>query len=100
MLRWRNRRTEPTGGRVLWDGTEVTALRGRKLRDWRRRCAMIFQQFNLVGRLDVMNNALMGRLAYAPAWQSLSKLSTREDTIIPMAALAHFALPGMAPHRA
>jgi phosphonate transport system ATP-binding protein len=62
LLRLLNRLTEPTGGRILWDGTEVTALRGRKLRDWRRRCAMIFQQFNLVGRLDVMNNALMGRL--------------------------------------
>src|SRR6266851_6392654 len=49
MLRLLNRLTEPTGGRVLWDGTEVTALHGRKLREWRRRCAMIFQQFNLVG---------------------------------------------------
>jgi phosphonate transport system ATP-binding protein len=66
LLRLLNRLTEPTGGRVVLDGTEVTALHGRKLRDWRRRCAMVFQQFNLVGRLDVMNNALMGRLAYAP----------------------------------
>jgi phosphonate transport system ATP-binding protein len=100
LLRLLNRLTEPTGGRVLWDGTEVTALRGRKLRDWRRRCAMIFQQFNLVGRLDVMNNALMGRLAYAPAWQSLSKLWSREDRIIAMAALDQFGLAGMAAQRA
>jgi phosphonate transport system ATP-binding protein len=74
LLRLLNRLTEPTTGRVLWDGIEVTPLHGRKLRDWRRRCAMIFQQFNLVGRLDVMNNVLMGRLAHAPAWQSLTKL--------------------------
>jgi phosphonate transport system ATP-binding protein len=100
LLRLLNRLTEPTSGRVLWDGTEVTALHGRKLRDWRRRCAMIFQQFNLVGRLDVMNNALMGRLAYAPAWQSLSKLWSREDRIIAMAALDQFGLAGMAAQRA
>jgi phosphonate transport system ATP-binding protein len=100
LLRLLNRLTEPTGGRVLWDGTEITALRGRKLRDWRRRCAMVFQQFNLVGRLDVMNNALMGRLAYAPAWQSLSKLWSREDRIIAMAALDQFGLAGIAAQRA
>jgi phosphonate transport system ATP-binding protein len=100
LLRLLNRLTEPTGGCVLWDGTEVTALHGRKLRDWRRRCAMIFQQFNLVGRLDVMNNALMGRLAYAPAWQSLSKLWSREDRIIAMAALDQFGLAEMAAQRA
>jgi phosphonate transport system ATP-binding protein len=100
LLRLLNRLTEPTGGRVWWDGTDVTALRGRKLRDWRRRCAMIFQQFNLVGRLDVMNNALMGRLAYARGWQSLSKLWSREDRIIAMAALDQFGLAGIAAQRA
>jgi phosphonate transport system ATP-binding protein len=61
---------------------------------------MIFQQFNLVGRLDVMNNTLMGRLAYAPAWQSLSKLWSREDRIIAMAALDQFGLAGIAAQRA
>ena len=100
MLRLLNRLTEPTGGRVLWHGTEVTALRGRKLRDWRRRCAMIFQQFTLVDRLDVMNNVLMGRLAYAPAWRSLSKLWSREDRILAMAALDQFGLSEIASQRA
>jgi phosphonate transport system ATP-binding protein len=77
LLRLVNRLSEPSNGRILWDGTDVSALHGWQLRDWRRRCAMIFQQFNLVGRLDVMNNVLMGRLAYAPAWQSLPKLWRR-----------------------
>jgi phosphonate transport system ATP-binding protein len=100
LLRLLNRLTEPSGGCVSWNGTEVTALRGRKLRDWRRRCAMIFQQFNLVGRLDVMNNVLMGRLAYAPAWQSLAKLWSREDRLIAMAALDQFGLAELAAQRA
>jgi phosphonate transport system ATP-binding protein len=57
---------------------------------------MIFQQFNLVGRLDVLNNVLMGRLADAPAWQSLPKLWSREDKIMAMAALDQFGLAGLA----
>jgi phosphonate transport system ATP-binding protein len=100
LLRLLNRLTEPTEGRISWNGTEVTCLRGRKLRDWRRRCAMIFQQFNLVGRLDVMNNVLMGRLAYAPAWQSLTKLWSREDRLIATAALDQFGLAELAAQRA
>jgi phosphonate transport system ATP-binding protein len=49
LLRMLNRLTDPTSGRILWDGIEVTALKGRRLREWRRRCAMIFQQFNPPG---------------------------------------------------
>ncbi len=63
MLRMINRLAEPTSGRILFDGLDVTALRGKELRQWRARSAMIFQQFNLVGRLDVLTNVLMGRLA-------------------------------------
>jgi phosphonate transport system ATP-binding protein len=100
LLRLLNRLIEPSGGRISWDGIDITALHGRKLRDWRRSCAMIFQQFNLVGRLDVLNNVLMGRLAYAPAWQSLPKLWSREDKIIAMAALHQFGLAGIAAQRA
>jgi len=48
LLRLINRLVEPTEGRILFEGMEVTALSGRRLRDWRTRCAMIFQQFNLV----------------------------------------------------
>jgi phosphonate transport system ATP-binding protein len=100
LLRLVNRLTEPSSGRIWRDGTEVTALHGRRLRDWRRRCAMVFQQFNLVSRLDVLNNVLMGRLAYAPAWQSLTKLWSREDRLIAMAALDQFGLAGLAAQRA
>lgn len=63
LLRLVNRLIEPSEGRILCGGTEVTALRGKALRQWRRDCAMIFQQFNLVDRLDVLTNVLVGRLA-------------------------------------
>ncbi|ASP21579.1 arginine ABC transporter ATP-binding protein [Antarctobacter heliothermus] len=63
MLRLINRLVDPTSGSISFDGVEITALRGRALRNWRRDCAMIFQQFNLVDRLDVLTNVLIGRLA-------------------------------------
>src|SRR6202035_1262459 len=53
-LRVINRLAEPTEGRILYDGIDVTSLRGRELRKWRARSAMVFQQFNLIGRLDVL----------------------------------------------
>ena len=62
LLRMLNRLSEPSDGRILFDGIDVSALTGAELRRWRARCAMIFQQFNLVGRLDVITNVLLGRL--------------------------------------
>ena len=62
LLRMINRLQDPSGGRIVVDGLDVTDLKGQALRDWRAYCAMIFQQFNLVGRLDVLTNVLMGRL--------------------------------------
>jgi phosphonate transport system ATP-binding protein len=100
LLRMLNRLTDPTSGRILWDGVEVTALKGGRLREWRRRCAMIFQQFNLVGRLDVLTNVLMGRLAHTPAWRSLPKLWSEVDRTMAMAALDQLGLAGFAAERA
>jgi phosphonate transport system ATP-binding protein len=64
LLRVINRLAEPTSGTIRWRGQDITALRGKKLLRWRARCAMIFQQFNLVPRLDVITNVLLGRIAY------------------------------------
>ena len=66
LLRLINRLVEPNAGRVVFDGLDITALHGRQLRQWRARAAMVFQQFNLIGRLDVLTNVLMGRLAAVP----------------------------------
>ncbi|MFO7856823.1 MAG: phosphonate ABC transporter ATP-binding protein [Paracoccaceae bacterium] len=62
LLRMINRLTDPSAGRIVVDGVDVSALRGAALRRWRRDCAMIFQQFNLVPRLDVVTNVMLGRL--------------------------------------
>ena len=100
LLRMLNRLTDPTAGRITWDGADVTALDGRALRDWRRRCAMIFQQFNLVGRLDVLDNVLMGRLTHTPLWRSSTKIWTRKDRAIALAALDQLDIAQLATQRA
>ena len=100
LLRMINRLGDPTEGRISWDDHDVTALRGTALRDWRRRCAMIFQQFNLVGRLDVLDNVLMGRLAHTSPWRSMAKLWSRDDRAIAMAALDQMGIAALAAQRA
>ncbi len=99
-LRMINRLTDPTSGRIAHGDADVTALKGRPLRDWRRRCAMIFQQFNLIGRLDVLDNVLMGRLTHTPGWRSAAKLWTRDDRALAMAALDQFDIAPLAAQRA
>jgi phosphonate transport system ATP-binding protein len=50
LLRMVNRLIEPTAGRLLFEGRDITALSGRALHAWRANAGMIFQQFNLVPR--------------------------------------------------
>src|SRR5246127_2955214 len=63
FLRLINRLVEPSSGSITFSGTECSRLKGREPRRWRLRCAMIFQQFNLTTRLDVLTNVLIGRVA-------------------------------------
>ncbi len=100
LLRTINRLVTPTEGRILFDGLDVTALRGKDLRQWRARSAMIFQQFNLVGRLDVLTNVLMGRLATMPTWRSLSQIWPEQDKALAMSALEQFDIASLAAQRA
>ena len=100
LLRMINRLAEPTSGRISFEGVDVTALRGRNLRQWRARSAMIFQQFNLVGRLDVLTNVLMGRLSDMPQWRSLTQMWPEEDRAMAMSALEQFDMASMAAQRA
>ncbi|MEN3027199.1 MAG: phosphonate ABC transporter ATP-binding protein [Chlorobiota bacterium] len=71
LLRCINRLTEPTTGRVLFDGQDVTHLQGRELRHFRQRIGMIFQQFNVVERRTVLENVLVGALGRVSVWRSL-----------------------------
>jgi phosphonate transport system ATP-binding protein len=97
LLRMVNRLTDPTDGHITWDGRDVSRLNGAALRQWRRRCAMIFQQFNLCPRLDVITNVLVGVVAERPLASSLMKFfpaADRARAILELDALdmAHAAL--------
>jgi len=97
LLRMINRLSEPDEGRILWEGREVSALQGAELRRWRRRCAMIFQQFNLCPRLDVITNVLVGVVAERPLAPTLMKMfpvADRARAVLELDALdmAHAAL--------
>lgn len=77
LLRCINRLTNPTAGRVLVHGEDVTHANGAALRRLRRRVGMVFQQFNLVGRLSVFENVLAGRLSFNRGLVSLPLSAAR-----------------------
>jgi len=70
LVRCINRLVEPTSGEILFRGQDLVRLSGRELRAARRRIGMIFQEYNLVERLSVIENVLCGRLGYVPIWRA------------------------------
>ena len=79
LLRCINRLVEPDSGKVYLDGIEITSLDKTKLREARRNMGMIFQEFNLVERLTVLQNILTGRLGYIGFWRSLLRKFPKRD---------------------
>jgi len=79
FVRCVNRLTEPTSGTLYLDGTDLTALDSGGLREARRDIGMIFQEYNLVERLTVMENVLTGRLGYVSAWRAFRRDFPPED---------------------
>ena len=67
LIRCINRLVEPTAGTIMFQGQDLAQLKGAELRAARRRIGMVFQEYNLVERLTVMENLLTGRLGYMSA---------------------------------
>ena len=100
LLRMINRLAEPSGGKIRFGELDVTSLGGKALREWRARAAMIFQQFHLVPRLDVLTNVLIGRLSHRAALPSLFGLFSAEERAMAMTLLERFGLAEVALQRA
>jgi phosphonate transport system ATP-binding protein len=100
LLRMINRLTEPSAGSIGFGAIDVTSLTGKALREWRAHAAMIFQQFNLVPRLDVLTNVLIGRLSHRAALPSLLGLFSAEERAMAMMLLERFGLAEVALQRA
>lgn len=100
LLRCINRLVEPTRGKVLLHGTELTGLSGKDLRLARRRIGMVFQEYNLVERLTVMENVLSGRLGYVPFWRAWLRKYPEADIQRAFMLLDAVGLPEHATRRA
>ncbi|WP_374292043.1 phosphonate ABC transporter ATP-binding protein [Paenirhodobacter enshiensis] len=100
FLRMINGMTEASAGQILVEGEDVLALTGKARRAWQSRCAMIFQQFNLVPRLDVVSNVLHGLLNRRPTLATLFNLWSEADIRRAIAILDRLGLAEQAPKRA
>jgi phosphonate transport system ATP-binding protein len=100
LIRCINRLVEPTAGEILFHGLDLAKLRGRALREARRRIGMVFQEYNLVERLTVMENVLSGRLGYVPPLKAWLRRYPKEDIAAAWALLDTVGLTEYANQRA
>ena len=100
LLRMINRLTDTSDGAIFYRGSNVSALSGAELRAWRNQCAMIFQQFNLVPRIDVLTNVLLGRLNSRPTLLSVLNMFNHDERVDAMRALDRLDIAQTALQRA
>ncbi len=79
LIRCVNKLIPPTSGNVYVSGENITNLTGTDLRKARRKIGMVFQEFNLVERLSVMENVLCGRLGYVAPWRAWLRKYPQEE---------------------
>ncbi|WP_309667982.1 phosphonate ABC transporter ATP-binding protein [Tabrizicola sp.] len=100
FLRMMNRLTDATSGEILVEGRNILALKGAEARAWQSHCAMIFQQFNLVPRMDVASNVLHGILNRRSTLQTMFSLWSRADVLRALDILDRLGIAEQAPKRA
>ena len=96
LIRCINRLVEPTSGQIIFQGQDLAQLKGAPLRAARRRIGMVFQEYNLVERLTVMENLLTGRLGYMSAFNAWLRRFPQADideayALLETVGLANFA---------
>lgn len=100
LLRAINRLIPISGGTVWLDGQAVSAQRGTALRQLRRKVGMIFQNYNLVYSLSVLQNVLHGRLGYMGGLKGVFGLYSEADKQEGLDLLKELGLEEFAYHRA
>ena len=100
LLRCINRLADPTEGQILWNGVDITALKGDDLRRMRRKIGMIFQHFNLVKRSTVNKNVISGRLGYCPTISSMLNRFSQADLKKAQKVLERLGITSQAKKRA
>jgi phosphonate transport system ATP-binding protein len=100
LIRCINRLVDPSAGEILFEGANLAQLSGKALRHARRHIGMVFQEYNLVERLTVMENLLSGRLGYVSAWKAWRRKFPPEDIRRAFELLDVVGLAGFAHQRA
>lgn len=100
LIRCINRLVEPTAGVIRFEGTDLVTLGAAALRRARRRIGMVFQEYNLVERLSVMENLLSGRLGYVSPFAAWLRRYPPADIERAFALLERIGLAGFAHQRA
>ena len=100
FLRMMNRLTDATSGTLEFDGRDVLQLKGTEMRAWQGKCAMIFQQFNLVPRMDVASNVMHGVLNRRSTLATMFNLWSEADITRALSILDRLGIAEQAPKRA
>jgi phosphonate transport system ATP-binding protein len=100
LLRCINRLIDPTEGEIIWDGVNLTQLKGDDLRNARRKIGMVFQQFNLVKRSSVYKNVMAGRLGYISTWRTVANRFSEEDRQLAAQAIKRMGITDQTQKRA
>ena len=100
LIRCINRLVEPTAGAIIFESQDLVALPRRALRLARRQIGMVFQEYNLVERLSVIENVLCGRLGYVSVWRAWLRRFKPEDIDRAFALLDAVGLGDFANQRA
>ena len=99
LIRCINKLADANSGNVLFKGENIINLSGRKLRSVRRKIGMIFQEFNLIDRMSVIDNVLTGRLGYMNTFTSLFRMFDKKDIARAIALIAKVGVEDFANKR-
>jgi phosphonate transport system ATP-binding protein len=100
VFRCISRLVRAEAGEITIAGQPITALTGRGLRNARRELGLVFQQFNLIGRLSAIDNVLLGRIGTAPLWRVVARRFDTADRQLALEALDSVGLLARAYQRA
>ena len=87
LIRTVNKMIDINVGKLTVNGVDVSSLKGKELRKFRRKIGMVFQSFNLVNRTSVLNNVLSARVPEMSFFRTLFGLFSKEDKVQALEAL-------------
>ncbi|MGO2969453.1 MAG: phosphonate ABC transporter ATP-binding protein, partial [Leuconostoc falkenbergense] len=92
FIRTINRLNDITEGKLTVDGVEISNLKGKALRRFRRKVGMIFQSYNLVPRITVIRNVMSSLVPDMPLWRVILGLFSKNDKMRALEALDRISM--------